>query len=200
MATIPDIFIIESLGPDDEGNGRLEGPIIAHIAKLHGKNPTYRYVRNRKDFAIAIRDFAKSKYRYLHISAHADHEGIATTNLEEVSNVALAKMLGKGVAGRRVFFSACSILNEGTARAIIPSTHLYSVIGPREDISFAEAAVFWPAIYHLMFEHDTKAMTRAILARNLKKVAKLFNIEIGYFGRSASRKSGFSKDVLGPED
>lgn len=87
----------ESLGPNDEGNGRLEGPIIAHIAKLHGKNPTYRYVRNRKEFAKAVRSFAKSNYRYLHISAHADHEGIATTNLEEVSNVALAEMLGKNV-------------------------------------------------------------------------------------------------------
>lgn len=200
MATIPDIFIIESLGPDDEGNGRLEGPIIAHIARLHGKNPTYRYVRNRKDFARAVRAFAKSNYRYLHISAHADREGIATTNLDEISNVALAKMLGKGVAGRRIFFSACSIIHKEMARAIIPPTQLYSVIGPREDIGFAEAAVFWPAVYHLMFEHDAQAMTRAALVQNLKKVAKLFNVEIGYFGRSASRKSGFSEDILAAKD
>ncbi|MGB3898077.1 MAG: hypothetical protein WA973_05925 [Mesorhizobium sp.] len=196
MATIPDIFIIESLGPDDEGNGRLEGPIIVHIAKLHGKRPTYHYVRNRKDFAKAIRAFTKSNYRYLHISAHADREGIATTNLEEISNAALAEMLGRNVAGRRIFFSACSIIHEEMARAIIPPTQLYSVIGPREDIGFAQAAVFWPAVYHLMFEHDTRAMTRANLVRNLNKVARMFDVEIGYFGRSASRKSGFSKDIL----
>jgi hypothetical protein len=196
MATRPDIFIIESLGPHDEGNGRFEGPIIAHIARLHGKSPSYHYVRNRKDFAKAVKAFAKSDYRYLHISAHADREGIATTNLDEVSNAALAKMLGSEVAGRRVFFSACSIIHEEMAGAIIPPTQLYSVIGPRDDIGFAQAAVFWPAVYHLMFEHDARAMARPTLVRNLKKVARLFDVDIGYFGRSASRKSGFSKDIL----
>ncbi|MCW2365866.1 hypothetical protein M2341_001313 [Sphingobium sp. B7D2B] len=196
MTTIPDIFIIESLGPDDEGNGRLEGPIIAHIARLHGKNPTYRYVRNRKDFAKAVRAFSKSNYRYLHISAHADDEGITTTNLEDVTNAALAKMLGKQVAGRRIFFSACSIIHEKMAAEIIPPTKVFSVVGPREDIGFAQAAVFWTALYHLMFEHDALAMKRAALIKNLKKVASLCDVEIGYFGRSASRKSGFSRDIL----
>jgi hypothetical protein len=200
MATKPDIFIIESLNPDDEGNGRLEGPIIAHIARLHGKKPAYRYVRTKKEFAKAIEAFTKSSYRYLHISAHADRTGIATTNLDEISNTSLSRMLGKNAAGRRIFFSACSIIHEEMARAVIPSTQVYSVVGPRTDISFAEAAVFWPALYHLMFEHDARLMKRAVLARNLKNVAKLFNVEIGYYGRSARRKSGFSTDVLARED
>lgn len=156
----------------------------------------YRYVRTRKDFKKAIRAFVRSDYRYLHISAHADEEGIATTNHEEVSNAELGKMLGAEFANRRLFLSACSIVHKEMAAQIIPVTQCFSVVGPRQDIGFAEAVVFWPALYHLMFAVDTRAMKRAALAANLRKVASLFEIEIGYFSRSNSSKRGFSQDIL----
>lgn len=196
MSTKADIFIIESLSPDDEGNGRFEGQLISHVARLHGKQPAYRYVRTRDAFEKAIKAFLRSDFRYLHISAHADLEGIATTNQDEVSNRELGEMLGKRFADRRLFLSACSIVHKQMAADIIPVTGCYSVVGPRQDIGFAEAAVFWPALYHLMFERDDRAMSRATLATNLKKVAMLFDVEIGYYARSASRKAGFSTDIL----
>lgn len=196
MATKADIFIIESLSPDDEGNGRFEGQVISHVARLHGKQPAYRYVRTRADFEKAVKTFLRSDFRYLHISAHADREGIATTNRDEITNRDLGEMLGKRFADRRLFLSACSIVHKAMASEIIPVTRCFSVVGPRQDIGFAEAAVFWPALYHLMFQHDARAMSRASLAVNLKKVASLFGVEIGYYARSASRKSGFSADIL----
>lgn len=196
MPTKADIFIIESLNPDDEGNGRFEGPHIAHIARLHGKQPIYRYVRTRDQLEQAVAECLASDYRYLHVSAHADREGIATTNRDDISNGELGEMLGRGFAGRRLFLSACSIVHKAMAAEIIPPTQCFSVVGPRQDIGFAEAAVFWPAVYHLMFEVDARSMKRAALAANLKKVATLFDVEIGYFSRSSSRKRGFSQDVL----
>jgi len=196
MGTKADLFIIETLGPDDEGNGRFEGPNICHIARLHGKQPVYHYVRTRKAFSAAIEAFLKSDYRYLHISAHADAEGIATTNLDEITNAELATMLGRSFANKRLFFSACEIIHKGTAADIIPATGCFSVVGPRQKISFAEAAAFWPALYHLMFTADSRAMNRAALSRNLGNLAKLFDVEIGYYGRSRSRRSGFTRDIL----
>ncbi|MER9439187.1 hypothetical protein [Mesorhizobium sp. M0618] len=47
-----------------------------------------------------------------------------------------------------------------------------------------------------MFELDAKSMKRAALASNLNKVATLFDVEIGYFARSATHKTGFSQDIL----
>ncbi len=38
MATVPDVFIIETLAPDDEGNGRFEGSVISSVLRLHEKN------------------------------------------------------------------------------------------------------------------------------------------------------------------
>lgn len=37
MNTLAEVFIIESLDPDDEGNGRFEGSIVSRILRLQRK-------------------------------------------------------------------------------------------------------------------------------------------------------------------
>lgn len=127
MVTHPDVFIIESLDPDDEGNGRFEGSVVSHVLRLHGKNPIYSYVRTRHQFERAVAKFGKSNYRYLHISAHAEREGMCTTNQEEIDYDELAEMLSPHLKGRRLFLSACSMVHEDMAKEIIPRTQCYSV-------------------------------------------------------------------------
>ena len=107
MATVPDVFVIESLDPDDEGNGRFEGSVVSHVLRLHGKHPKYSYVRTREQFEQAALDFGKSRYRYLHISAHAEPEGMCTTNQDEIDYDELAEILAPHLSGRRLFLSAC---------------------------------------------------------------------------------------------
>jgi len=60
VSTEAEVFVIESLDPDDEGNGRFEGAIISRILSLHGKTCKYRYVRTRKEFKRAVTQFGKS--------------------------------------------------------------------------------------------------------------------------------------------
>lgn len=67
MNTKPEVYVIESLDPDDEGNGRFEGVIISRMLELHGKRCKYEYVRTRQQFESAAKRFGKSRYRYLHI-------------------------------------------------------------------------------------------------------------------------------------
>lgn len=196
MATKADVFIIESLDPDDEGNGRFEGSSISHILRLHGKNPEYRYVRTRKQFCKALKDFSNSRYRYLHISAHANEEGMCTTNLDDIHYSDLAKLLTPCMNGRRLFLSACAMVHEKMAKAIIPTTQCVSIVGPREAVTFSDAAVLWPAIYHLMFSAKDSAMTHTLLKKNLSRVSKLFGVEMGYFSRSKVLKRGYTIDLL----
>lgn len=200
VTTIADVFIIESLNPDDEGNGRFEGSSISHILKLHDKNPKYRYVRTRVEFEDAVEEFGASRYRYLHISAHADLEGMCTTNQDEIDYDELAALLVPFMKGKRLFLSACSMVHDDMAKEIIPKTDCYSIVGPKEDIEFSAAAVFWPAIYHLMFSHNGVAMKHNELKENLKRVADLFRVEIGYYSRSKRLKRGYTRDFLKKRD
>jgi hypothetical protein len=195
VPTVPDVFIIESLDPDDEGNGRFEGISISHVLRLHGKRPEYRYVRTRKQLVEAINEFRLSHYRYLHISAHGDRDGMVTTNLDDIANAKLARLLTPALKGKRLFLSACSMVHKKMAAEIIPATGCLSVVGPRRDVGFTEAAVVWPAVYHLLFSSDSERVTRAALKRVLSKVASLFSVEIGYYSISTGER-GFSRDIL----
>ncbi len=196
MKTKPGVFIIESLDPDDEGNGRFEGSIISRILRLHGKQPKYCYVRTEKEFQTAVRQFKKSQYRYLHISAHANEEGMCTTNLDEIDYADLAEMLNPLLSGRRLFLSACSMVHEDLAREILPKSGCYSVVGPTEDIYFSDSAIVWSSIYHLMFSENSKGMSHKVLKKKLKKVCALFGVEFGYYSKSRYLKRGYTKDLL----
>ena len=194
--TKPEVFIIESLDPDDEGNGRFEGSIISRILKLHGKSPKYRYVRTKEEFEAAVEQFGRSKYRYLHISAHADPQGMCTTNQDEIDFDELATILNPNLEGRRLFLSACSMVLEDLAKEIVPVSGCYSVIGPNEDILFTDAAILWSALYHLMFTHNMNAMKHHELKKHLQNTSRMFEVDISYFSKSKKRKCGYTRDIL----
>lgn len=196
MITVADVFVIETLDPDDEGNGRFEGAVLSQILRLHGKNPKYRYVRTRQEFEKAIRSFGKSGYRYLHISAHADAEGMVTTNQEEIDYDELADLLRPHLRGRRIFLSACSMVHQELAAEIFPNSGCYSIVGPTEDIRFTDAAVVWSSIYHLLFTTNTSKITHKSLKLQLQRVTKLFNVRLAYYSASKFRKRGYTADLL----
>src|ERR1700692_4965209 len=103
--TIPEVFIIESLAFKDERRNHQEGEVIARMLALSGKVSTrYYYLRTSQELREVIERFGRSRYRYLHISCHADLEGMATT-LDEVTYEALGEMLAPHLNGRRVFVS-----------------------------------------------------------------------------------------------
>lgn len=199
MKTQPEVFVIESLSPDDEGNGRFEGAIISRILGLHGKICKYRYVRTRKQFEKAVKQFGESGYRYLHVSSHADPEGMVTTNQEEIDFDELGEILQPHLRGRRLFVSACELVHLDLAKAVIPGSGCLSVIGPNERVYFTDAAVLWSALYHLMFSHNSDAMKRAELLKFLRQTSKLFGVSMSYFSKSTSSASGVSRDLLAKE-
>jgi len=195
--TKPDVFIIESLDPDDEGNGRFEGGVISSILRLHGKQPRYTYVRTRIEFEDAVEEFGKSRYRYLHISAHGDKEGMCTTNLEPIDYDELGDMLQPHLRNKRLFLSACSMVHADMAGYVIPKTECFSVMGPQDDIEFHRAAVFWASLYHLMFLKDAEKFSRAALTQTLTKASELFEVNVNFFYRSETPR-GFSEAEIHP--
>jgi len=196
--TVADVFILESLQPDDEGNGRFEGSILSQMLRLHGKKPKYRYVRTRKDFEEALQEFGESNYRYLHISAHGDPEGLVTTNHEEIDYDEMSDLLKPHICKKRLFLSACSMVHEDMAAYLIPNTGCYSVIGPEDDIHFHKAAIFWASLYHLMFSRDSEKFSRLRLKQVLIQTTALFEVNVRFFSKSDTLSKGFREDNIHP--
>lgn len=188
MKTSPNVYIIESLDPDDEGNGRLEGVFLAHMLRLHLKETKYSYVRTRGEFKEAVKDFKKSGFRYLHVSAHGDKDGIETTNGEEISFGQLGRMLSEIPDNCRLFMSSCKVVHAASAEALVSEGRFRSLLGPRNKIDFHDSAATWAAIYHLAFKAKAESMADTRIATTMKSLADIFSVKFGFYTRSSEGK------------
>lgn len=193
--TEPKVFIIESLEFDDEEKGRYEGSILSDILRLSGIQTQYFYIRTSKELNEVLDIFQKSGYRYLHISCHGGENSIWTT-LDEITYDELGLTLKNKLEKKRLFLSACSVVNKDMAKTIIPQTKCYSIIGPARDIGFNDAAIMWAAFYHLMFKENSTSMIREGLLKNLQKVVDTFGEPLNYFSISKSRE--FKQNSIKP--
>src|SRR4051794_29425241 len=122
--TKPQVFIIESLRfPDEEGDF-FEGRRISDMLALSGKECRYFYVRTKTEFEAVLEKFWESEYRYLHLSAHANEDGMDTT-LDNIPFADLGVMLEPYLEKRRLFLSACKMSCSRLAKQLIPKTGCY---------------------------------------------------------------------------
>lgn len=152
--TKPNVFIIESLRFDDEKSRRKEGKFISHILNLAGRDYQYYYIRTKSELKEVLLFFEESKFRYLHLSCHADADGIALT-LDDIGIQEMGSLFRPYLKDRRIFFSACEIVTPSLAATLLKETGCLSVIGPSKSVGFDEAALFWASFYHLMFKNSS---------------------------------------------
>jgi len=190
--TEPKVFIIESLDIEDEANYRFEGNIISSILKLSNIESKYYYLRTKKEFIEIVKLFNMSNYRYLHISCHGGKmRNSIWTTFDEIQFSELADILDTKLYHKRLFLSACSVVNRNLADQIISKTNCYSIIGPKHNIEFRDAAILWSSFYHLMFKMNSKRMVREVLIKNIQKVVNTFNEPLNYYSAGPANKSKY---------
>jgi hypothetical protein len=179
--TIRGLFIIESLDRDDE-TLRREGVILSQIIELSGALPVkYIYIRTTIELRMALYEFRELKYRYLHFSCHGSRNSISLT-LEQLSFRDLVPILAPYLKARRLFFSACSVVNSRLAKSLIVRSGCYSIIGPCRDIEFGDALLMWASFYHLAFRDEQEASLLGGKIRwALRKVKCSFGREFRYY-------------------
>ena len=128
--TLKALFIIESLDFEDEKT-RREGKILQQILRLSGEKVRYIYIRTSQELPFALEEFRRSNYRYLHISCHGSRDTVALT-LDQLPFEDFAAEVCPFLSNRRLFFSACSVVNEELAKTIIPASGCYSIVGPKQ--------------------------------------------------------------------
>jgi len=183
----PNVFIIESLEFEDEEKDLYEGKVLSKILNLNGIDSQYYYIRTKQELDEIIQKFDESDYRYLHISCHGSPNSLETT-LDSVSFNELNEMLASCLDKKRVFISACEMVNESLAEALISETGCYSVIGPSEPVLFSDATIFLASFYHLMFGENEKSMKRGEIKTVLEKTTDLFDVKVNYFSKSKKHK------------
>lgn len=171
---------------------RFEGRIISDILRLSGKTCEYRYIRTKRELMWALNLFVESGFRYLHLSCHGNPTTMFTT-LDALSFSELGILLRPALEKKqRLFVSACSMTNTDLADAIMPSTGCQSIVGPRKNIEFGDAALLWASFYHLMFKRNGEAMNRSDIIEVVESISTTFKVQLRYYSRDSSEPNGYS--------
>jgi hypothetical protein len=171
-----------------------EGVIIKQILTLSESLPVeYIYIRTEPELSMALEEFKRSKYRYLHLSCHGSKDSISLT-LNQLSFQDFAPIITPYLKARRLFFSACSVVNPLLADALMRQSECNSIIGPCRNINFDDALLMWASFYHLAFrdENEPKLLGGKICWA-LRKVKRSFGEEFRYYRRS---KSGWEQEDI----
>ncbi len=187
----PNVFIIESLKLQDEKRKQFEGKFLSQILHLAGKRSVYYYIRTKAELRKILHEFDRTDFRYLHLSCHGSETSLFTT-LNQILFSDFGELVRPHLKGKRLFISACSAVNRRLAAEVIPASGCYSLIGPRDDIYFHDAAMTWAAFYHLVFKENPDAMKREYVSEVLRKIHDVFEVSLNYYGMS-SNQDGFEK-------
>lgn len=147
---------------------------------LSGKACRYVYIRTRPELEAVLEHFWDSRYRYLHLSCHANNEEMGTT-LDSIPFQELGRIFEPYLEKRRLFLSACQMSCRDLAKRLIPTTRCYSILGPSAKIDIADAAIFWAAFYHTMFRLNPDSMNAQRVLATAEKLSSVFSIPLNYF-------------------
>jgi len=182
----PEVFIIESLGLDDEDQDLMEGQRIRDMLKMSNKKVKYFYIRTRIELELVMKEFKSSNYRYLHISCHGGKKkgkmGLWTT-IDHLDFQTLGKILNPYLDRRRVFVSACEAATMSLAATLMTTTKCYSVMGPYNKTLFRDAPIFWTSFYHAMFSVNNESMVKEDIIKIGTDASRLFQQRIRLFTR-----------------
>lgn len=177
------VYIIESL----RSNDYFDGETLHDILKLSKIPSKYKWVESKDDLKKQLKLFNNSRYRYLHLSCHADKDGIEI-NGTFIDNEEFRVLTLNYLQGKRVFLSACEGANLPLASKLIVKNKAISLIGTPTNLRFDKSVLFWPSFYHAMNEIDNASMRTEDIKEILKKCVGLFEIPINYYSKRANPK------------
>lgn len=178
------VYIIESLRGDDY----FDGETLHEILELSDIPSKYRWADSIDELKRHLILFSASRFRYLHLSCHADETGFEI-NGEFLSNKDFQTLTGKKLNKKRIFFSACKGANLDIASKLIINNGAISVIGTPTNLRFDKSVLFWPSFYHAMNEIDNKSMRKDNIKNILRKCVDLYNIPINFYSKHLTSKT-----------
>ena len=180
--TIKALFIIESLEYEDERSSR-EGRILKQILRLSKEQVRYIYIRTEQELPFALAEFKRSNFRYLHFSCHGSPNTVALT-LDQLEFEDFAEDVRPYLQGRWLFFSACSVVNERLAKAILPNSGCISLVGLKKKINMDDALLMWATFYHLVFRDGGDKLLGGKIRWALRRMRDTYGISFEYYRRT----------------
>lgn len=192
MNLLHDFYIIESLTGRDIFDGKILYDALLSTKKF---SPIYTVVSNAGEFENALKDFERSTYRYLLISAHGDQENIYlvddSVNAEDISemNIELYR--------RRIFMSTCEGGSTLFGRHFIKK-RAYSVVGAPDKLAQIVAVGMWTTMMVVFNSLSDEELNFSELDTTLALMAAVYRIELHYYSFRRKHKNKMKEYIYRP--
>lgn len=195
MGTKVGVFIIESRKIEEEFKKKRQGLILTEMMRLLGIKSEYRYIRTSIELKEMIKQYYKSKLRYLHLSIHGVSDNkepvdefrlsLEYIKYDELCNVILENDYRE--EKRRLFISACHVIDDIAKPFERKENSYVSIIAPSDSIKTRVAPLVWATFYNNMFGISKKSMINKNIMNNLDRTCKFYGVTFkGYFRKSES--------------
>lgn len=148
------VMIIEARSEDDYYEDRLEGRALREAFHIYQIPVAYREVLSSHHFARAISEADRSSVAYVHVSAHADAEGIGFPVGDGLSWREFEALAWPKLRGKCLTFSSC-LAGRGVAELYsLHKTFCNAIIAPTRVVSWDEALAAYSAFYFRATRED----------------------------------------------
>ena len=183
LENIPGIFIIESFSFKEEQNNDLPGYHLYQsltFCKINEHAPLYYFIRTKREFEEVLNKFEESNYEFLHLFCHGNSTHLELA-LEQISFEDFFSITEDRLYRKRLFISACNVVNIDFAKLFIPRVHCKSIIGApaitNKDIEF----LVWSSFYYQMLVSGNTFMKQKSIIEKIKDLTRLYGIEMIYY-------------------
>jgi hypothetical protein len=88
-------------------------------------------------------------------------------------------------------------VNKRLAKPLLTQSECFSVVGPKTDIFFSDAAVIWSAFYTLRFNHNRHSMKARDIEADLNAICSVFGVQFTACFRTSEESAGYRAATLG---
>jgi hypothetical protein len=216
----PAVFVIESPGPRDVLDGRVEGEALSAALRLADITSSYYRVENlemlRECFSrIIIATRTQTRFLpgqtpqqtlfvpHFHFSAHGNENGLGLTSGEFIGWEILRTLLieyacatgrvsDKGACLFPIALSTCKGAHAGKMFASGAPQPCIAVVGPTESVAWSDSLTAYVVFYHL---HITKGMQAQQAVAMMNQAAGLQDVfKCHLYNRTGSAEPGATGD------
>lgn len=168
---IGNVFILESVAPEDFYERRLDGHAANEILKILDVTTEYRIAFTEILVKRAIGEAAKREAQVLHFSSHGNDAGVVLTNGKTISWKSFVELIKPASGpGKALVMATCGGGDKELTKALTAGDVVFGWVfgSTAEQVHFSDSCLAWSILYNRLYDHgfDRPALKTTLEAIN----------------------------------
>lgn len=156
MTELDNVFIIESLNPEDFYERRLDGHAANKMLKILGIKTKYHVAFTQPLVERAVAEAAKKNFQVLHFSSHGDSEGVQLTSGKNLNWSEFVQLIKPASGPKKALVMAtCGGGDRELTKALQAAGVTFGWVfgSTAKTVNFSDCFLAWSILYNRLVDH-----------------------------------------------